>query len=326
MPGSVSKTMSPPLPPSPPDGPPKGTNFSLRKATQPLPPRPATIRTSQLSTNLTRGSYHLIVGILRLLPFGFGLASLSLIGIACATNSGQCFADDLPDSNNQDANCDGVDGKRRDGDFRGDDRQRSRRRLDGQAAAIDHGRAGDGAEADVEDADHRRCRRLPRDQDAQLDRRRRHLRRVRPDEQMEPYVEQAHDDRRRRARDDGPRLQDRDRHRPHDDQRRGWRAAGRQLVRARRGRRRADDDRRQLRPSSGEGRLGRERRRRRGRQRRRNGHGRLATATSTIRARPASAARPAKTKTAPTRTAASAAKADPIRASAAAKVATVPAA
>src|SRR5271155_1924395 len=33
--------MSPPLPPSPPEGPPRGTYFSLRKATQPLPPSPA---------------------------------------------------------------------------------------------------------------------------------------------------------------------------------------------------------------------------------------------------------------------------------------------
>jgi hypothetical protein len=52
----------------------------------------------------------LIVGILRLLPFGFGLVSLSLIGLACATNSGQCFADDVPDTNNEDSNCDGIDG------------------------------------------------------------------------------------------------------------------------------------------------------------------------------------------------------------------------
>src|SRR5689334_11565714 len=34
-------TMSPPLPPSPPEGPPRGTNFSRRKAMQPLPPSPA---------------------------------------------------------------------------------------------------------------------------------------------------------------------------------------------------------------------------------------------------------------------------------------------
>src|SRR6266704_6178681 len=33
--------MSPPLPPSPPLGPPRGTNFSRRKAKQPLPPSPA---------------------------------------------------------------------------------------------------------------------------------------------------------------------------------------------------------------------------------------------------------------------------------------------
>src|SRR5947209_5377745 len=33
--------MLPPAPPSPPDGPPRGTYFSRRKAMQPLPPRPA---------------------------------------------------------------------------------------------------------------------------------------------------------------------------------------------------------------------------------------------------------------------------------------------
>src|SRR5579862_3809806 len=36
-----SMTMSPPLPPSPPEGPPRGTHFSRRKAMQPLPPSPA---------------------------------------------------------------------------------------------------------------------------------------------------------------------------------------------------------------------------------------------------------------------------------------------
>ena len=59
----------------------------------------------------------MIVGILRLLPFGFGLLSLSLIGLACATNSGQCFADDVPDTNNEDSNCDGVDGNVANGIF-----------------------------------------------------------------------------------------------------------------------------------------------------------------------------------------------------------------
>src|SRR5262249_21675808 len=36
-----SMMTSPPEPPSPPEGPPRGTNFSRRKATQPLPPSPA---------------------------------------------------------------------------------------------------------------------------------------------------------------------------------------------------------------------------------------------------------------------------------------------
>src|SRR5437016_5279073 len=42
---------SPPCPPSPPDGPPKGTYFSRRKAEQPLPPRPPVTCRSTSSTN-----------------------------------------------------------------------------------------------------------------------------------------------------------------------------------------------------------------------------------------------------------------------------------
>ena len=37
----LTMTTSPPRPPSPPEGPPRGTNFSRRKAMQPLPPLPA---------------------------------------------------------------------------------------------------------------------------------------------------------------------------------------------------------------------------------------------------------------------------------------------
>src|SRR5438477_13177785 len=43
---------SPPLPPSPPDGPPRGTNFSRRKARQPLPPSPAFTRIVASSMNM----------------------------------------------------------------------------------------------------------------------------------------------------------------------------------------------------------------------------------------------------------------------------------
>src|SRR5580704_784640 len=43
--------MSPPLPPSPPEGPPRGTYFSLRKATQPSPPSPALIEILASSAN-----------------------------------------------------------------------------------------------------------------------------------------------------------------------------------------------------------------------------------------------------------------------------------
>src|SRR5580700_5947640 len=43
--------MSPPFPPSPPAGPPRGTYFSLRNATQPLPPSPAFTRIFASSAN-----------------------------------------------------------------------------------------------------------------------------------------------------------------------------------------------------------------------------------------------------------------------------------
>src|SRR5437588_10530119 len=43
--------MSPPLPPSPPLGPPRGTNFSRRNARQPLPPSPAFTRIFTSSMN-----------------------------------------------------------------------------------------------------------------------------------------------------------------------------------------------------------------------------------------------------------------------------------
>src|SRR5258708_29085483 len=43
--------MVPPAPPSPPEGPPRGTNFSRRKATQPLPPSPAFTYILASSTN-----------------------------------------------------------------------------------------------------------------------------------------------------------------------------------------------------------------------------------------------------------------------------------
>src|SRR5262249_24537129 len=43
--------MEPPLPPSPPDGPPRGTYFSRRNATQPLPPSPPFTKILASSTN-----------------------------------------------------------------------------------------------------------------------------------------------------------------------------------------------------------------------------------------------------------------------------------
>src|SRR5438132_586555 len=44
--------MLPPWPPSPPEGPPRGTYFSRRKATQPLPPSPAFTKILASSTNM----------------------------------------------------------------------------------------------------------------------------------------------------------------------------------------------------------------------------------------------------------------------------------
>src|SRR5258708_4622150 len=43
---------SPPWPPSPPEGPPLGTNFSRRKAMQPFPPSPALMRILASSINI----------------------------------------------------------------------------------------------------------------------------------------------------------------------------------------------------------------------------------------------------------------------------------
>src|SRR5579872_897424 len=45
---------SPPLPPSPPDGPPCGTYFSRRKARQPFPPSPAFTRMMTSSINIEK--------------------------------------------------------------------------------------------------------------------------------------------------------------------------------------------------------------------------------------------------------------------------------
>src|SRR6516165_85259 len=44
--------MLPPFPPSPPEGPPLGTYFSLRNATHPLPPSPAFTQIFASSTNM----------------------------------------------------------------------------------------------------------------------------------------------------------------------------------------------------------------------------------------------------------------------------------
>src|SRR5207302_380508 len=49
---------SPPLPPSPPSGPPFGTNFSRRKLTHPRPPLPACAKTLIRSTNIAPSRCH----------------------------------------------------------------------------------------------------------------------------------------------------------------------------------------------------------------------------------------------------------------------------
>src|ERR1700739_3858676 len=49
-----SMMTSPPRPPSPPEGPPRGTNFSRRKAMQPFPPSPALTRILASSMNISR--------------------------------------------------------------------------------------------------------------------------------------------------------------------------------------------------------------------------------------------------------------------------------
>src|SRR6185503_3902563 len=50
MPGSQTRTTSPPWPPSPPSGPPRGTCASRRKEIQPLPPAPPSTHTFALSS------------------------------------------------------------------------------------------------------------------------------------------------------------------------------------------------------------------------------------------------------------------------------------
>src|SRR5882762_3498920 len=53
----ASMMTSPPLPPSPPEGPPRGTYFSRRNAIQPLPPLPAFTRILASSMNIRIGEH-----------------------------------------------------------------------------------------------------------------------------------------------------------------------------------------------------------------------------------------------------------------------------
>src|SRR5215469_14932300 len=50
--------MLPPCPPSPPDGPPLGTYFSRRNATQPFPPSPPLTNIFASSTNTALFTFH----------------------------------------------------------------------------------------------------------------------------------------------------------------------------------------------------------------------------------------------------------------------------
>src|SRR5258706_8128763 len=109
MPGSAWRTTSPPLPPSPPAGPPCGAYFSRRNATHPFPPCPATMRISQLSTKRTAGRYHGAVRSL-LLPLVVVFAGVGALVVAAGCAHSSCFPDDIPDKDNVDQNCDRVDG------------------------------------------------------------------------------------------------------------------------------------------------------------------------------------------------------------------------
>src|SRR4051812_49361628 len=60
-----SMMMSPPRPPSPPLGPPRGTNFSLRKAMHPLPPPPAAMRIVASSMNIRFQMQKQMAGLVR---------------------------------------------------------------------------------------------------------------------------------------------------------------------------------------------------------------------------------------------------------------------
>src|SRR5580658_2228037 len=62
--GLATRTTSPPCPPSPPLGPPRGTYFSRRKARQPLPPSPAFTRIFTSSIN-NEGSLHVAHALVR---------------------------------------------------------------------------------------------------------------------------------------------------------------------------------------------------------------------------------------------------------------------
>src|SRR5579859_3106162 len=71
--------MLPPRPPSPPEGPPRGTYFSRRNATQPFPPSPAFTEIFASSTNILHSS----------------LRTLSKLSVLCVKNCSlsRCIAE-----------------------------------------------------------------------------------------------------------------------------------------------------------------------------------------------------------------------------------------
>src|SRR4051794_10446136 len=71
---SATAQIDPPLPPSPPSGPPKGRNFSRQNEAQPLPPSPA-------MTSIFASSINFMLGTTRKLKRPYRGQSLSIEGL-----------------------------------------------------------------------------------------------------------------------------------------------------------------------------------------------------------------------------------------------------
>src|SRR5579863_3812886 len=82
--------MLPPRPPSPPLGPPRGTNFSRRKATQPLPPSPPAMRILDSSMNTMKNGRQLLgIGRIEVHDLSAGLIISGSVGLVW--NHGRWF-------------------------------------------------------------------------------------------------------------------------------------------------------------------------------------------------------------------------------------------